>query len=82
MRHFKIGADSKKQLEGLNKRCAIFMWDYDKGRLHGIFAGISGGIVETTCKDAHYLYEVKVVSSNQLCKKGMAPPMTAAASWD
>lgn len=57
LRKLKFGSDSIADLEGLSPSTAVFLWDYEKQRMHGIFAGTSRP-VEDTSKHADYLFEV------------------------
>lgn len=55
----KFGSDIRKDLEGIDARTAVFLWNYDRGRLHGVFSGSSRGIEETKNKTDPFLYEVR-----------------------
>ena len=58
LRRLRFGSDHKADLEDLSPSTAVFLWNYEKQRLHGIFAGTSHLVKDTTIKDAAYLYEV------------------------
>ncbi len=55
--NLKFGSDHKEDLEGLSPDTAVFLWNYEKQKMHGIFAGTSRP-VQDTLKHADYLYEV------------------------
>jgi len=57
-----FGSDHKDHLEGLSSNTAVFLWNYETQKMHGIFAGTSRP-VEDTSKDAAYLYEVSANGS-------------------
>ena len=57
LRRLRFGSDHKADLEDLSPSTAVFLWNYEKQRLHGIFAGTLH-LVKDTTKDAAYLYEV------------------------
>ena len=56
--HF--GSDAAGDLEGMDARTAAFLWNLDRRRLHGIFAG-SGRRVKQTPRDAVFVFEVRAV---------------------
>ena len=56
--NLRFGSDHKEDLEGLSPSTAVFLWNYEKQKMHGIFAGTSRP-VEDTSKHADYLYEVR-----------------------
>ena len=58
LRRLRFGSDHKADLEDLSPSTAVFLWNYEKQRLHGIFAGTSHLVKDTTIKGAAYLYEV------------------------
>lgn len=58
LRRLRFGSDIARDLEGLTERTAVFLWNYERGRLHGVFAGTRGGM-EGTPRDAVFLYEVR-----------------------
>ena len=57
LRELKFGSDVKEDLEDISPGTAVFLWDYQKQRMHGIFAGTTKP-VEDTPRDTPYLYEV------------------------
>ncbi len=57
-----FGSDIRKDLEGMDKRTAVFLWDYDRERLHGIFYGGSKAVEEPKSRSATFLYEVSCQS--------------------
>ena len=58
LRRLRFGSDHKADLEQLSPSTAVFLWNYEKQRLHGIFAGTLHPVKDTTVKHAAYLYEV------------------------
>ena len=57
----KFGSDHKEDLEDLDPSTAVFLWNYEKQKMHGIFAG-TWKPIEDTPKHAPYLYEVRAHS--------------------
>ena len=55
--NLKFGSDHREDLEGLSPSTAVFLWNYEKQKMHGIFSGTARP-VEDTPKHADYLYEV------------------------
>lgn len=58
LQSLRFGSDAAADLEGMGARTAAFLWNPDRRRLHGIFAG-SGRRAKQTARDAVYLFEVR-----------------------
>ena len=60
MARMTFGSDIRKDLEGIDKHTAVFLWDYDREKLHGIFYGSSSkDVQETKSRKDIFLYEVR-----------------------
>ncbi len=64
--NLKFGSDHQDDLEGLNAETAVFLWNYEKQKMHGIFAGTSRPVQDTS-KHADYLYEVRACRNAYRC---------------
>ncbi|BDA46090.1 hypothetical protein COCOBI_08-1820 [Coccomyxa sp. Obi] len=61
LKRMTFGSDLRKDLEGIDGRTAVFLWNYDRGRLHGIFRGSSKDVItEPKGQNDPYLYEIRV----------------------
>lgn len=59
MLNMVVGTESLKDLLGITKQTVILMYNYEKGRLHGIFSGKDGEVFQKTAKkEAPFPYEV------------------------
>lgn len=76
--NLKFGSDHKEDLEGLSPSTALFLWNYEKQKMHGIFAGTSRP-VEDTSKHVDYLYEVRAHAAASLCVN--AKPEEEVVAW-
>ena len=76
----KFGADIRKDLEGIDKRTALFLWNYEREKLHGIFYGSSSkDVQETTSRKDIFLYEVRHRSCQSMLNTFLFLVSTAAA---